>query len=85
MKNMPYKTACTNCLPDDGQKMFETRRRSQELNYNITMKRVHFHYITVSQFTAQKSFKRSASRYLGNEFIYSGYLYILVCSFAEKM
>jgi len=26
------KTACTKCLPDDEHKMFETRRRHQELN-----------------------------------------------------
>jgi len=31
-KNIPYKTACTNGLPDDEHIMLETRRRHQELN-----------------------------------------------------
>ena len=30
-KNAPYKTACTNVLPDDEHMMFDTCRRSQEL------------------------------------------------------
>jgi hypothetical protein len=33
MKNIPYKTACTNGLPDDEHMMFKTRRRHEELNY----------------------------------------------------
>jgi hypothetical protein len=32
MKNIPYKTACTNGLPDDEHMMFETCRRQAELN-----------------------------------------------------
>jgi hypothetical protein len=32
MQNIPYKTACTNGLPDDKHTMFETRRRHEELN-----------------------------------------------------
>jgi hypothetical protein len=32
MKNIPYKTAGTNVLPDDGHMMFETCRRQEELN-----------------------------------------------------
>ena len=40
-KNMTYKTACTNCLPDDEQMMFEICRRRQEVNYNINLKSVH--------------------------------------------
>ena len=32
MKNIPYKTACTNGLPDDEQMMFETCSRRQEVN-----------------------------------------------------
>jgi hypothetical protein len=32
MKNIPYKTAFTNGLPDDENMMFETCRRCQELN-----------------------------------------------------
>jgi len=32
MKNIPYKTACTNGLPDDEHMMFETCRKCQELN-----------------------------------------------------
>ena len=34
MKTIPYKTACTNGLPDDKHMMFETCRRRQELNSN---------------------------------------------------
>ena len=29
-KNIPYKTACTNDLPDDEHMMFETCRRNQK-------------------------------------------------------
>ena len=53
----PYKTCCTNGLPDDKHKMFETYRRHQELNQNINLNSVHFvglHYIIVSQCTVQK-------------------------------
>jgi len=32
MKNIPYKTACTNVLPDDEHMMFETCRRHEEMN-----------------------------------------------------
>jgi len=32
MKNITYKTACTNDLSDDEHMMFKTRRRRQELN-----------------------------------------------------
>jgi len=32
MKNIPYKTACTNGLPDVEHMMFETCTRNQELN-----------------------------------------------------
>jgi len=32
MKNIPYKTACLNGLPDDEHTIFETRRRHKELN-----------------------------------------------------
>ena len=32
MKNIPYKIACTNGLPDDELFMFETCRRHKELN-----------------------------------------------------
>jgi len=32
MKNIPYKTACTNGLPDGEHTMFETCRGLQELN-----------------------------------------------------
>jgi len=32
MKNIPYKTACTNGLPDDEHMMFETCGRCQEFN-----------------------------------------------------
>ena len=32
------QTACTNDLPADEHKMFETRRRCQELNLNINWK-----------------------------------------------
>jgi len=35
MKNMPYKTACTNGLPDDGHMMFETCRRHEESKQNL--------------------------------------------------
>jgi hypothetical protein len=40
MKTIPYKTACTNGLPDDEHMMFETRIRRQELNSN-NLKSVH--------------------------------------------
>jgi hypothetical protein len=32
MKNIPYKTASTNGLPDDEHVMFETCSRHEELN-----------------------------------------------------
>jgi hypothetical protein len=32
MKNIPYKTACTDGFPDDGHVMFETGRRHKEFN-----------------------------------------------------
>jgi hypothetical protein len=32
MKNIPYKTANTNGLPDEEDMMFETCRKHQELN-----------------------------------------------------
>jgi hypothetical protein len=32
MKNIPYKTACTNGLPDDEHMIFKTCRRHKELN-----------------------------------------------------
>jgi len=32
MKNVPYKTACTNGVHDDDNMMFETCRRRQGLN-----------------------------------------------------
>jgi len=31
MKNIPYKTACTNGLPDDEHMIFETLRDAKEL------------------------------------------------------
>ena len=31
-KNKPYKSACTDGIPDDEHMMFETCRRDQELN-----------------------------------------------------
>jgi hypothetical protein len=42
MKNIPYKTACTNGLPDDEHIMFKTCRRHEELNKNFNLKSVHF-------------------------------------------
>ena len=39
-KNIPYKTACTNGLPDDEHMLFETRRRHKELNENSDLKGV---------------------------------------------
>jgi hypothetical protein len=38
MKIIPYKTACTNGLPDDKHMMFET---CKELSSNINLKSVH--------------------------------------------
>jgi len=32
MENIPFKAACTNSLPDDEHKMFETCRRQEEFN-----------------------------------------------------
>jgi hypothetical protein len=32
MKNIPYKAECTNRLPEDEHKMFETFRKQEELN-----------------------------------------------------
>jgi hypothetical protein len=32
MKNIPYKTACTNAFPDDEPMGFETHRRSEKSN-----------------------------------------------------
>jgi hypothetical protein len=37
MKNTLYTTACTNVLPDDEHKFFETCRRHQQLNLNISL------------------------------------------------
>jgi hypothetical protein len=57
MENIPYKTACTNGLPDDEHMMFETCKRRKELNYNINLESVHFvglSYVIVSQCTVQK-------------------------------
>ena len=59
MKNIPYKTACTHCLPDDEPMSFETwtSRRRQKLNENINLKCVNFvclRYIIVSQCTVKK-------------------------------
>jgi hypothetical protein len=53
MKNIPYKTACSNGLPDEYM-MFETCRRHQKLNYIINLKSVHSWYIIVSQCMVQK-------------------------------
>jgi len=41
MKNIPYKTACSNGLPDEHM-VFETCRRHQKLNYGINLISVHF-------------------------------------------
>jgi len=41
-KNIPYKTARINGLPDDKHTMFETCRRHQELNSNINFKKYAF-------------------------------------------
>jgi len=38
MKNMTYKTACTNDLPGDEYKMFETCRRQEEMNKSSNLK-----------------------------------------------
>jgi hypothetical protein len=32
LKNIPYKTACTNGLTDDEHTILETRRRHEEFN-----------------------------------------------------
>ena len=42
MENTPYKTACTNVLPDDERTMFKTCRRQEELNCNLNSEKFAF-------------------------------------------
>jgi hypothetical protein len=56
-KTFHKKLHVQSSLPDDEHMMFEIFRRQEELNYNITLKSVHFvglHYIIISHCTVQK-------------------------------
>ena len=50
MKNIPYKTACTNGLSDNEHTMFETCRRHEELNYNINLKECELCWFTLHNY-----------------------------------
>ena len=58
VKNIPYKTACTNGLPGDEHVMFETWRWHEELSYNSNFKKVCVLLVYVTYRVAIKSLAR---------------------------